>query len=97
MCINKFTVSDWAIFNDTYNFIKNHSKNYIDANLQDVTFSSLKMNYIIYVDKNGGIVYDKGYALEKLKSMIVPKEMHNYLKLDKMILKTKMYIRRFLA
>lgn len=81
------SVSDWAIFNDSYNFIKKPSKIYIDANLQDVTFSSLRMNYIIYLDKNGGIVYEKGYDLEKLESMNVPKEVHHYLTKDKMILK----------
>ena len=41
------TNTDWAHWNDTYNFIKDGNKDYIDANLNSDSFNYLKINFIL--------------------------------------------------
>lgn len=55
--------SDWAYWDDTYNFIQTKSDFYIESNLLDETFINLKLNYMIFFDKNINLVYKKFYNL----------------------------------
>ena len=57
--------NDWAAWDDTYNFMENHNQQYIDSNLVDDTFSGLGLNFMIYLDNNGALFYQKAFDLEK--------------------------------
>lgn len=51
---------DYAHWDDTYNFIDKPDPKYIKSNLNDVTFSNLKINAIILINLNGDVVFKKG-------------------------------------
>jgi PAS domain S-box-containing protein len=62
-------LSDWSNWDDTYEFIIDKNKNYIEQNLPDVSFSSLKIDFIFFVDKTGEVVFEKGYDFRKNHSI----------------------------
>lgn len=53
--------SDWAYWDDTYNFIVNHNQEYIATNLVPETFINLNIDSIVYLDDKGLSVYAKTY------------------------------------
>lgn len=52
---------DWAKWDDSYEFINDKNKEFIESNLLDSTFQNYKLSFIIFVDKSGSIVYKKGF------------------------------------
>ncbi|MDD2554366.1 MAG: CHASE4 domain-containing protein, partial [Desulfotomaculaceae bacterium] len=60
LSIMNYTASAWAAWDDTYEFIENTGDKYIQSNLGDTTFTGLKINYMVYVDTSGQVVFGKG-------------------------------------
>ncbi|MEQ1821221.1 MAG: EAL domain-containing protein [Fimbriimonadaceae bacterium] len=50
---------DWAIWDDTYQFMKDKNKAYIDSNLSVV---NLKLDAILYIDSQGKVFYSRPVA-----------------------------------
>lgn len=71
--------SDWAVWDDTYNFVQNGGDAYIKSNLTYDTFNRLKLNLLVCVDRTGNIVYGKTFDLSQGKEMEVPPEIMQYL------------------
>jgi sensor domain CHASE-containing protein len=86
------TVTDWSEYDPAYNFMKDHNKAYIDENLSDATFSSLNLNFMIYISKEGKVICKKGYDPAANKQVPVPKELLDYLKPGSVCLIIKMLI-----
>jgi len=72
--------NDWAAWDDTYAFIQNPSEEYISSNLVDDTLSELGLNFILYLDNNGNIIYSKAYDLEKDIEIPLENSIYSYLK-----------------
>ena len=53
------TTSDWARWDDSYQFIQDHNEAYIQSNLGDETFINLGLNVIVYFDSSDQVVYGK--------------------------------------
>lgn len=68
-------LSDWAFWDDTYYFIETKNKNYIESNLVDETFENLRINYIIFFDKNFNLIYKKFYDLISSKEENFPENL----------------------
>ena len=49
---------EWAARDDTYQFIQDHNQNYIRANLGDSTFTDLRLNLIVLMNRDAGSVDD---------------------------------------
>ncbi len=73
------TAQDWATWDNTYEFIKNKNDKYVEVNLVDSTFSTLRLNLIILMDASGNIVLSKAYDLKSNKAVPVPKGFLSYL------------------
>ncbi len=73
------TAQDWATWDDTYKFIKDKNDKYIEVNLVDSTFSTLRLNLIMFIDASGKIVLSKAYDLKSNKVAPVPKGFFTYL------------------
>ncbi len=71
---------DWACWDDTYRFIKDRNEEYIKSNLVDETFPTLKLNLIVYVDKNYNIVFSKAYDLIRNRSTSMPRGFMDHIK-----------------
>ncbi|EKQ50509.1 MULTISPECIES: HD domain-containing phosphohydrolase [unclassified Clostridium] len=55
----KSRLVDWGQWNDTYNFIKNQNKEYIDSNLEGNSVKNLGLVGIAFLDNNKKIIYSK--------------------------------------
>lgn len=56
---------DYAEWDDTYAFVQNRNKVYIQTNFRDSTFSKLNVNFILMIDAAGGIVFGKSFDLKQ--------------------------------
>lgn len=63
--------SDYSMWDDTYAFIMDANDDYIRSNMVDDTFIHLKINFILYVNASGQIVYSKGFDLQEMREMPV--------------------------
>ncbi|MBN1978609.1 MAG: GAF domain-containing protein [Anaerolineae bacterium] len=63
---------DWAARDESYEFIEDVNQDYIDSNLVDETFPNARLNFILYVDTDGALVYGKGYDLQSKEPIPIP-------------------------
>jgi len=79
--------SDWAAWDDTYQFIQDGNQEYINSNLVTGTYESLNLDFIIFLDRNGTIVYGHGYDSENQTERIIPESLRSLIKNDTSITK----------
>lgn len=65
------SLGDWAPWDETYNFINDGNQAFIKANLQDSTIVNLKLNFMIFLNDEGKIVYIKCVDLNEGKEVMV--------------------------
>ncbi len=51
--------SDWAYWDDSYQFVQDHNQAYIDSNLTDDTLDNLNLDFMIFVDHQDKLVFRK--------------------------------------
>lgn len=56
---------DWATWDDTYAFIEDGNQDYIESNLNDITYTGLKINLLMFIHDSGHIIYSGGFDLRK--------------------------------
>jgi sensor domain CHASE-containing protein/nitrogen-specific signal transduction histidine kinase len=66
--LDTFT-QDYAGWDDTYAFIEDANKEYIESNLVDETFSGTKINMMVFINNEGEIIYSKMYDLKLNQSL----------------------------
>ncbi|MFX3674762.1 MAG: diguanylate cyclase domain-containing protein [Paenisporosarcina sp.] len=57
--LNRLSI-DWAVWDDTYEFINGESTNYIERNLVSSNFPNLNIAYMLFFDNRTQYVYGKG-------------------------------------
>jgi PAS domain S-box-containing protein len=73
-------VSDWGPWDDTYHFFEGTRPGYVQSNLQPETFANLRMNVILIVDRDGGIVYAGAYDTKTHQVVPVPGSLYEHLR-----------------
>ncbi len=63
------TVTDWAYWNETYDFVQHPGREYIEANLSDESVSALKLNFMIFVSLSGKVIHAKFIDWETRKEL----------------------------
>jgi signal transduction histidine kinase len=58
------TSHDYAQWDDTYNYIRGLDDSYIEANAFEVVFRNYGLNFILFVNDAGEIIYSQGFDLE---------------------------------
>ena len=58
------TVTDWAAWDDTYEFVVDHNLDYEESNLLFDTFEVLRINLLFIFDRAGRVVWGKVFDLE---------------------------------
>ena len=71
----KAITTDWAYWDDTYEYIQTKNPEYIRANLVDETFPGLNLNIILFFDRDGNSVYGKAYDLQNESQTEVPESL----------------------
>ena len=51
------SVGDWAPWDDTYKYIQDRNQEYIDSNLSDSTLVNLGINFVLFINNSGQVVY----------------------------------------
>jgi diguanylate cyclase (GGDEF)-like protein len=59
------TLVDWGQWDDTYRFISDQNKEYINSNLEGDTLENLNLKSIIFLDNDKKIIYSKENDLSK--------------------------------
>ncbi len=80
------TVEDWAAWDDTYAFIEDKNKEFVQANLVDSSFAFLKINFLLLFNNQDEQVFGKGFQLEPLQEMPLPDSLRQKLVTDQSIL-----------
>jgi PAS domain S-box-containing protein len=57
--------SDWARWDDAYEFVARPTEGFVRENLLDQTFRNLRLNLIMFVNPAGQIVFAKGFDRER--------------------------------
>lgn len=73
------TAADWAEWDDTYAFVENPTDEYIKANLVDPTFTTLRLNFMLFLNSSGQIVFGKGFDRQKEREAPVPESLREQL------------------
>ncbi|MBN1814543.1 MAG: GAF domain-containing protein [Anaerolineae bacterium] len=71
-------VFDWASWDDTYAFVADGNQDYVDSNLVDETFPNIRLNFILYVNAAGDLVYGKGYDLQNEEQIPIPESLFEH-------------------
>ncbi|MBS7638002.1 HAMP domain-containing protein [Candidatus Bathyarchaeota archaeon] len=77
---------DWASWDDTYNFIEDKNRDYIDSNLVDGTFINLRLNIILYYDSAGKLVFGKAFDHENCMEVSIPSSLLEHLTPNSLLL-----------
>ncbi|MBI5044629.1 MAG: PAS domain S-box protein [Candidatus Levybacteria bacterium] len=61
-------LADWAIWDDTYQFVQDKNKDYIDSNLKNESLHNLGVNAMFFIDSKGALLYEKQIDFSTLES-----------------------------
>lgn len=63
--INRLSIvtGDWGRWDETYQFITDRNRQYIDNNLVGTNFTNIRVDHVVYLDLNGKMAYAAGYDL----------------------------------
>lgn len=78
---------DWAMWDDSYQFVSDGNPDYIASNLVDSSFEDSRLDFIIYVNKSAKIVFGKKYDRVNEKQIDIPVELLEHLKLESILLR----------
>ena len=75
----KTTTVDWAAWDATYAFIEDANSEYIESNLNDETFITLKLNLKLFIDSSGQIVFSKAFDILNEEEVPLASGMKKYI------------------
>lgn len=79
---------DWSAWDDSYEFVVDKNKAYIDANLIFETYQTIKIQAVAFVDAKGQVVYSGSADPEITKEIPLLPEVQARLKVDDPLIKT---------
>ncbi len=71
---------DWASWDETYAFMNDRNTGYVKSTLNDETLVKQRLNFIVYLDRSGNVVYEKGLDIISGRSIPVPDGVRAHLK-----------------
>jgi len=78
--------ADWAAWDDTYAFIEDGNDEYIQSNLVDETFITMRLNLMLFVHSSGHIVFGKAFDLENEETTPIPPDLLAHLSANSLLL-----------
>lgn len=67
--------SDWAGWDDMYEYAHNHNSRFVVSNFDLTTYKRLKVNIMLVSDEKRNLIYDHNYDLIQGKELQVPKDL----------------------
>jgi diguanylate cyclase (GGDEF)-like protein/PAS domain S-box-containing protein len=81
------SANDWAAWEETYAFINNSNNNFIKVNVVDSSFTTLRLNVMLFINSSGRVVLGRAFDLEDKKVVPVPQSLLDHLAPDSILLK----------
>ncbi len=72
-------ISDWSNWDDSYKFIEDANADFIKSNLADRALVDLKIDFIIFINSAGDIVFSKGFDPDENHALPIPGSLKKYL------------------
>ena len=70
---------DWAVWDDTYSFINNTNQDFIQLNLQYDIFSKIHINFMLFYNNSGALVFAKDLDLKNGSEIQLPDSLFSYI------------------
>ncbi|MBN2284371.1 MAG: PAS domain S-box protein [Deltaproteobacteria bacterium] len=67
--------ADYAFWDDTCEFIETGSETYMTVNFTEDTFTDFRLNFVLFVDLSGWVVYARGFDLKAGRERPVPRSL----------------------
>ncbi len=80
------SVSDWARWNDTYEFVQGNFLEYPAENLADETFENFQVNVMLFINRSGELVYGEAFDLITGVAMPVPQSLEQHIRAGSLLL-----------
>src|SRR6266550_1115427 len=68
----QFKATDWAAWDDTYNFVENHNPAYIKSNLQNNSLQNLGLNFMLFFNERQKLVEEKAVDVDSGRDAPIP-------------------------
>lgn len=78
---------DWASWDATYAFVQDSNQQYIKENVVSTTFTSIRLNFMIFADTTGKIVYSQGFDSENETEVPIPRSLELHLSANPYLLR----------
>lgn len=75
---------DWAAWDSTYAFVQNVNPAYINANLVDETFTSARIDLMLFANQDGQVVFSKAFDRDEAVESPTPSDLRPHLQADKL-------------
>jgi PAS domain S-box-containing protein len=72
--------AEWAEWDDTYQFIQDRNKNYIRSNLNETMLANVRLNLVVFLNREGQVVWSKGLDLRTEKATPITESFLGLLK-----------------
>lgn len=78
--------TDWAVWDDAYDFVQTGNAKFIQSNLVDAQLATLRINIIIFINDTGKIVFGTGFDLNRNQKTAIPPSLKRHLVLSDRLL-----------
>lgn len=79
-------VTDWADWDDTYNYVQGKNPQFKSINLVESTFTGRKLNFFLIINNQGKQIFGKGFDLNQEKELPIPNSLQQQLKPGKLLI-----------
>ncbi|OGV91427.1 hypothetical protein A3A66_00025 [Microgenomates group bacterium RIFCSPLOWO2_01_FULL_46_13] len=66
--------SDWAFWDDSYNFMETKDETFLETNTPNTAFEALDINFLVFLDNQNQIVFAKAYNLNEKREDSLPSD-----------------------
>ncbi len=73
------SASDYGGWDDTYNYVVDHNKTFIETNFTGTTYTNLRANLALILDLSGQTVFAQAFDLEKVEEIPIPPTLSTWL------------------
>jgi PAS domain S-box-containing protein len=73
------TTTDYAAWNDTYEFVQTGNVDYINENMIAETLANLRLNVVLFLNSSGQVVYGKAFDLQNMTELPFPQSLVQHL------------------
>jgi sensor domain CHASE-containing protein len=74
---------DWSVWDDTYSFINDTNKEYIQWNLQYEIFYDIDINFMLFYNNSDALVFSKAFDFNQGHETLLPSSLYTYINENK--------------